>query len=157
MQHQVWETGGIIASDDGTEEEFFTQLYDEDADVWLRDVQSRDLRQSFHLYHQIDLGSLLQVYHSSDLIKQWNTFGTFEVQEHVFYWDDILVNEDSTVDRSSYREFTNQVGMKGDFRGFLYDFHYKRRKVRFVPRYLETVGPVTEKHCRGKVGLSIKS
>ena len=45
--------------------------------------------------------------------------------------------------------------MKGDFRGFLYDFHYKRRKVRFVPRYLETVGPVTENIAGGRVGYQL--
>jgi len=146
LKHTVFETGGVIAEDTSTQDDLFEVLFDRDAEIWLRNSESSDLRQNVHFFHQIKFSRLAQVYHTFDRIKQFNSFTVAPLTEDSAFFDQILIDNDTTRDRSRFRSIQNEVGLKGEVRQLFYNFYYKRKKIKWVPQYLPVEGPLTENY-----------
>lgn len=148
MFHKVFESGGIITDhlDSLKQKKFYKQLFDSDALNWLENATSQDLRQNYHLYHQLHISNLIQVYHAIDKNKQVISFDNTPLDEDSTYWDQILIDEDTTRDRSRFRELRNELGIKGDIGKIFYNLYYKRRDIRQIPRYLRVIETFTENY-----------
>jgi len=146
IRHQVFETGGIIAEDTSTREELFDVLFDDDAEIWLRNAVSRDLRQFYHVYHQYNLSKLAQLYHIFDHNKQFNTFADAPLGEDAAFFQQFLVDPDSTRSLNRFREIQNEVGIKGDVGAVFYNIFYRRRTIKFLPPFTRPRGPFSENY-----------
>ncbi|PZX49334.1 putative porin [Algoriphagus chordae] len=159
MLHKVNEIGGIIPPDVDSTSVYFTY---EDAKVWLSHTQARDLRQEYRFYHEYSIRDELQIYHIFD---QKNKDLTFEADlttsDSLFYPSNRFNDQlDTTRNFSDFKEWGNELGFKGSFKGFYYNAHAKfragRMKSTFYPEgeknnfnevYLggELIGKISEK------------
>lgn len=136
MKHQVADIGGILVAEDATRADYFQYNTSE---VQLQDAVTVDLRNRWHLYHQYKLGSGLQVYHQLDFIRQEYAFTDYstdgDVERFEAYYPDFLKNPDTTVERTNYQAFENEVGLKGTLKGVYYRFYAKRRSLVYNLKY----------------------
>ena len=70
-KHEVDEYGGIVDNGDGFE---YKDYFFINAQPYLRDAASRELRMNVHLFHQYEIGRALQLYHIFDRYRQGNEF-----------------------------------------------------------------------------------
>ncbi len=134
MRHVVNEIGGIIPPERDSTSVYFTY---EDAKVWLRFTQARDLRQDYHFYHEYKVRDGLQIYHVFDRKNHDLIFETDINSSDSLYYPSSRVNPlDSAVNKNFFSEWKNEVGFKGTFGGFYYNTHAKFRsgKIR-NPRF----------------------
>jgi hypothetical protein len=137
MNHKVRENGGVIEHD-------VFGLYDRRNNIFLRNAQSSELRTNYHLYHQYKLSKQLQFYHSMDRTKQAVAFKVNFSGEEINYFNNIFISKDSTRDRSEFKVFANEVGVKGGIENLHYNFYAKRRDVKFTSRAFEDLGYTAE-------------
>ncbi|UZD24066.1 putative porin [Algoriphagus halophytocola] len=157
MLHKVNEIGGIIPPEEDSTSVYFTY---EDAKVWLSNSQARDLRQEYRFYHEFKLRDELQVYHIFDQKNKDLIFdAALTTSDSLFYPSDRLNGQqDTTRNFSDFKEWGNEMGFKGSFKGFYYNTHVKfrtgRMKSTFFPEkntfnevYLggELIGKISEK------------
>lgn len=158
MNHTVNEIGGIIPTSVDSTSLYFTY---EDAKVWLDNSQANDLRQEYHFYHEYKLRDELQVYHVFDNKNKDITFTAVLNSSDSLFYPGTRYNQqlDTTRNYSDFKEWRNEVGFKGTFKGFYYNAHAKfrtgRMKSPFFPSgkdnfnevYIggELVGKISEK------------
>lgn len=162
MLHKVNEIGGIIPPEVDTTSVYFTY---EDAKVWLSNTQASDLRQEYRFYHEYSIRDELQIYHIFDQKnKKFSLSAALTSSDSLFYPTERLnatpenTQADTTRNYSDFKEFGNEVGFKGSFKGFYYNAHAKfragRMKSTFYPDrnnfnevYLggELIGKISEK------------
>ncbi|WP_339877318.1 putative porin [uncultured Algoriphagus sp.] len=156
MLHRVNEIGGIIPPDVDSTSVYFTY---EDAKVWLSNTQASDLRQEYRFYHEYSIQDELQIYHIFDQKnKDFTLSAALTSSDSLFYPSDRLNGQlDTTRNYSDFKEWGNEVGFKGSFKGFYYNAHAKfragRMKSTFYPQknnfnevYLggELIGKISE-------------
>lgn len=138
LYHRVQENGGVDSAG------FFTrgQYFDPDANVNLRNAESADLRMDFFTYHQYRWKRQLQLYY------QWDQIGTKYYYTNkplgnpntagsdAAFYDQILINPDSTVNRARFRESIHEPGLKGSAGNLHYIANAKFRKVTYLHQYL---------------------
>lgn len=128
MKHLVNEIGGIIPPEIDSNSVYFTY---EDAKVWLRNSQARDLRQDYHVYHEYKVRDGLQIYHVFDRKKQEVNFDALlNTTDSLFYPSTRFVNPDTTTNSNNFAEWRNEFGFKGTFGGFYYNAFAKFRNGR---------------------------
>ncbi|MEB2779952.1 putative porin [Algoriphagus sp. C2-6-M1] len=164
MLHKVNEIGGIIPPEEDTTSVYFTY---EDAKVWLSNTQASDLRQEYRFYHEYSVRDELQIYHIFEhKNKDFTLSAALTRRDSLFYPStrhNAAVNNtqsDTTRNYSDFKEWGNEVGFKGSFKGFYYNAHAKfragRMKSTFYPDkannsfnevYLggELIGKISEK------------
>jgi len=139
LKHQISDIGGVDVPADSTRADFFQ--YDE-SETLLNDATTIDQRNRHHLYHEYRLGSGFQLYHQSDYITQeygFTDFGTRDEFEQ--FYPRILIGaeeaaNDTTLERSNFREFKNEAGIKGNIKGAFYRFYAKRRDLRYDTKFI---------------------
>ena len=156
MLHRVNEIGGIIPPDVDSTSVYFTY---EDAKVWLSNTQASDLRQEYRFYHEYSIQDELQIYHIFDQKnKDFTLSAALTSSDSLFYPSERLNGQlDTTRNYSDFKEWGNEVGFKGSFKGFYYNAHAKfragRMKSTFYPQknnfnevYLggELIGKISE-------------
>lgn len=125
MRHVVNEIGGIIPPEIDSTSLYFTY---EDAKVWLRYTQARDLRQDYHFYHEYKVKDGLQLYHVFDRKNQDLIFETdMTTSDTLYYPIDGLSARDTAQNKNFFSEWKNEVGFKGTFGGFYYNAYAKFR------------------------------
>ena len=92
-------------------------------------ITTEELRNSFHLFHQLQLAKPFQLYHVLDITKQKNSFqntNTASPESTGFFK---YTNTDTTIvnDVNTFQVFQNEVGIKGNAAFLFYDFYYKLR------------------------------
>ncbi len=130
MYHTVNEIGGIIPPEVDSTSVYFTY---EDAKVWLRASQARDLRQDYHFYHEYKIKDGLQIYHVFDKKSQDLVFQANLTTSDSLFYNSNRFNEgqqDTTRNFNDFSEWRNEVGFKGTFGGFYYNAFGKFRSGR---------------------------
>jgi len=133
MKHTAAEQGGIreaITEPQSADSLFFDYL---DEDVVLDDAESYDKRGGLHIYQQYDLDSAFQVYHSGTYFDQvvrytdeFNLGGTDSL-----IYSDLGESTSSIEDRTAFKTFTNEFGIKGRTKKFSYTMFYRNRSLRY--------------------------
>jgi hypothetical protein len=127
--HRVAEFGGVNLFD---ETDFdLEEFADENAQPWLLNAESNDLRRNTHLFHQVCIGNALQVYHTADWYRQKNKFQdlykepTSATAER--FYDFVEIARDSTKDITSFRTGRHELGVKGNISKVFYNGYYAIR------------------------------
>ena len=134
LSHKVDETGGVLVlTEDPLLFEFFQYR---DSDIQLEDAVSEANYTNVHLYHEYALFKQFQLYHQLDRGRRRNNFTDSEdaasitgYDTYLDFYDQFLFDADSTEDRAEFREFSNEVGLKGTISSVFYRFYVRRRDV----------------------------
>ena len=127
--HKVWEQGGVLIP----EGDPINLYFDKDADVRLSDAQSQDYRIGLHLYNHYKLKDIFQLYQSFEYIQNRNFYKNIPLESE--FYDQILINNDSTTDEAQTTQLVNEFGIKGDLADMFYSFFIKFRNVDYFARY----------------------
>ena len=95
-----------------------------------------EIRIEAHVYNHYKLREELQVYQSFQYIQNRNFFTDKPLGQDVQYFDQILINPDSTTDQTQTNQVINEFGIKGDYTKMFYRFFAKFRNVKHRNRYL---------------------
>ncbi len=132
MNHKVNEQGGLVIADG----EPINAYFDDNAGVNLQNSKSQDFRMSYHLYNQYQFRNEFQLYQSFQYLQNRNFFTVKPFGNDINFFDEILINRDSTTDQSQTNQMINEFGVKGDYTKMFYRFFVKFRNVDFRSRYL---------------------
>jgi hypothetical protein len=150
------EFGGVLTNDNFEYRDLFLQ----NTRRVLTEAASNDRRNNIHLFHQLKLGSGLQLYHKSDYYMQMNKF-TDADPDNDFY-DFTVVDSAVTRDKVNFKSFRNEAGVKGNLlrlfyngyaalRNYSMDYKYINEK----DFYLNTSGD--ELYVGGRIGFQLDS
>ncbi len=133
--HEVQENGGV---DSVGFLVFPGDYFDPDANVNLENAESTDLRLDFITYHEYKWKRPLNIYLFWEQIGNKYKFEDFAIDQAPdnSFFDQVLINPDSTTDRVRYRQSIYEGGIKGTYGGFYYNLHVKLRKVNYLEIYL---------------------
>jgi len=139
IRHRIFETGGIYLTIDTT----YNAYFDQNAQPYLVDAQTEELRNSLHVFHQYQLASPFQLYHKLDITRQRNYF--LDTRSSEFNYDEYFdfTTPDSDVDVANvkdgleFKTIVNEVGMKGNAAFLFYSFYYKMRQYSTFNRYVD--------------------
>ncbi len=141
INHKVNENGGVKVAEGMPIADYF----DKNAEVYLKNAQSRDLRIGFHLYNEYKLVQPFQLYYSMETIMNKYFYtdnplgGKGEGTDGAFY-DRILISDDSTTNKAQFNQFINEIGLKGDLKNLFYNFYVKFRNMNYIHQYLPVDG-----------------
>jgi len=125
IRHRVKENGGINLTGTTLPE----GIFDTNANPSLTTAENSDLRTNYHLFHQYQIGSALQIYHTLDRYKQLRQFSNLAADSSYFTINN--PNEfgasDTLRDKSKFKYFQNEFGVKGRASNLFYNFYYKIR------------------------------
>ena len=134
LKHGVFESGGIetaLLPEDKAE------IIDyENTEIRIRNAKSELYRINYHLYQQFQLNEMAQVYHRFDRQNQQNQFVHSPLKEDINYYHQVLISEDSTTERLNMSYWQNELGVKGTLEKLYYRLYYKRRDLKYIPKYL---------------------
>lgn len=157
--HQVAEYGGVKTSSDDLSAYFL-----DNAQPWLTEAGSNDLRMNTHLFHQYKVGSALQVYHQFDRYRQENKFlddlaGEPNGDE---YFDFIEVDSAEVNDVSKFKTVRNEFGIKGNLLKLFYNGYYAIRHYSMDYNYvaedsLKVRTNGDESYLGGRIALRLDS
>jgi len=139
IRHRVNENGGILLVQDTTANGF----YDVNAQPYLVAAQSEEQKNAFHVFHQYQLASPLQLYHKMDITKQLNRFtdeagSETNYDEYFSYTNpDTDINTVEVSDEVDFKTFVNEVGIKGNAAFLFYSAYYKVRSFSTFNRYVD--------------------
>lgn len=133
FKHEVSEQGGILdpTLENNPDSTFFSY---QDANVILDDATSFDKRGGFHIFQQYDLDSIFQVYHSmtfQEQLTRYNDVYDRSGSDSLLYNS---INGETTgtiAQRTTFREFSNELGLKGRTKKFSYTLYYKNRLLKY--------------------------
>lgn len=150
MSHKVDEQGGIIPPE--IDENSLLFAY-EDAKVWLRNSNARDLRQELHLYHEYELVKGWQLYHVIDRKNQLVTFESdLQSADSSFFrlYNPVRFNsQDSTFNSNRFSEWRNEAGFKGDLGPLYYNAFVKFRTGAMNSPFFEATNRFNEVYIGG--------
>ena len=132
INHKVWEQGGITI----LEEDPINAYFDKDAKVNLQNAQSKDFRIGLHVYNHYKVRNMFQLYQSFEYIQNKNFYTNDPLGSDVEFYDQVLINPDSTNDQSQTNQVINEFGLKGDLAKMFYNFYIKFRNVKHFSRYI---------------------
>ncbi|WP_425635741.1 putative porin [Algoriphagus yeomjeoni] len=155
MLHKVNEIGGIIPPEEDSTSVYFTY---EDAKVWLSNTQASDLRQEYRFYHEYSVRDELQIYHIFDQKnKDFTLTAALTGSDSFFYPSERLnaqkdsTQEVTTRNYSDFKEWGNEVGFKGSFKGFYYNAHGKFRAGRMESTFYPDKNNFNEVYIGGEL------
>ncbi len=135
LNHRVREQGGII-SDETTP---FVDFFDDAADIYLRNAESRDFRLNIFTYNEYNLIKAFQLYHNFEYIGNTNRFTNKPLAGNfpdINYYDRVLISSDSTTDQARISQVINEAGIKGAVGKAFYRFYLKFRNYNFRYNYI---------------------
>lgn len=141
INHGIFETGGIDASEDASDAELFQYR---DSPIRLSNVRAGDRRYNLHLFQKYSLNKQLQLYYSADLYRHGSTFTDLAPQQNEDFYGQILLSTDSTSELLEFREFMNEAGVLGEAGDISYNVYVKRRYLNYHDRYFSPFGSQVE-------------
>lgn len=138
--HRVEEFGGVKLESDTYEIADFSKI---NAQPWLTNAESNDLRTNFHLFHQYAIGKGLQLYHTADRYKQKNEYLDVKTLDTKAFYDFREIDRDSVRDMTQFKTVRNEVGVKGNIAKLFYNGYYA---IRRYAMYYNRFEPDTGKH-----------
>jgi hypothetical protein len=154
---QLDENGGVKTDEYFSYSDFFQAL---NISTWLTKAESNDKRGALHLFHQLDFARGLQLYHISDLYRQINRFN--DEESNNAYYDFTVVDSAQTRDRTAFKSFRNEVGVKGSLFKLFYNGYAALRKYSIDYKYIyeDNFYLDTDKwegYVGGRIGLQLDS
>lgn len=161
--HRVNEQGGVRS--DVPVDFPYTRYFEPEAQPKLVEAQTSELRTNFHIFHQYSLGNGLQVYHILDRTRQGNRFTDQPASEPEVYFDyRELVKSDTTEDRTLFKSFRNEAGIKGSLSKLFYNGYFALRNYKMQYQYDTLLNNVShnyysglESYVGGRVALRLDS
>ncbi len=158
MYHRVFEYGGVKLDDDYSVEDLFLI----NAQPWLQNAESNDLRRDYHLYHQYKVGNALQVYHQFNSYRQRNQFLDQSEPYGDQFFDAVVVDSATTKDEVKFQSIRNELGVKGNllklfYNGFVAFRNFKMDYKYFYEDYLSLQTRGSEFYVGGRMSLDLKS
>lgn len=133
MYHRVFEYGGVKVDDDYSFDLFFRQ----NAQPWLTDAESNELRRNYQLFHQFKVGEALQLYHQFDSDRKQNRFiDNYSAEPYKDFYDAIVVDSALTSDQVKFNTIRNEVGIKGNLLKLFYNGYVAWRNYTVDYNYL---------------------
>jgi hypothetical protein len=159
MFHRVFEFGGVKVDDTFTNSELFL----ENAQPWLSQAESNELRRGYFLYHQYKVGSALQLYHQLDSDRRQHQFlDNYQSESYKQFFDAIVVDSAQTRDQVKFNTFRNEAGIKGNLLKLFYNGYVALRNYSMDYAYftdddltLKTSGD--EFYVGGRIALQLDS
>lgn len=154
---QIDENGGVRTGENFRYSDLFEK---QGISTWLTDAESNDKRGALHLFHQLNFASGLQLYHISDLYRQINRFN--DTNPRNSYYDFIVVDSALTRDRTTFKSFRNEVGVKGSLFKTFYNGYAAFRKYNLDYKYIyeDNFYLPTQKwevYLGGRIGVQLDS
>ncbi|MDH5398208.1 MAG: putative porin, partial [Cyclobacteriaceae bacterium] len=136
-KQEVIEMGGVVLDTLRPERDYFDPQLSEPV---LKTAKGIETRNNFHTYQYYKIHKLLRVYHSMDRGRQVNEFFVLPKNEQYAFYDhqELMVENDTVSDKSTFKYFTNEVGGAGVFGKFYYDLFYKIRDIDFNYNHLDS-------------------
>ncbi|SNS77108.1 Putative porin [Ekhidna lutea] len=160
MSHKVVELGGARPTSDSLRTDFF--LFD-NALVRLDEAQAIVKTARFHLYQDLQIADQFQLYHTFDYRKESNIYKDFAggstadgYNTYNDFYDQFLIDTDSTQERSVFTSVSNEAGLKGDLSSVFYRFYARLRAVDFNYLLYDPGGKTVEKYLGGYVRFDWK-
>jgi hypothetical protein len=155
--HESDEYGGIK---DDADDFVYADYFFINAQPFLRDASSRELRMNAHLFHQYEVGRALQLYHTFDRSRQGNQF--FDGPSYNEYYDyyDNTMDTTKTHDKVKFKSVRNEVGIKGNLLKLFYNGYYAIRNYSFTNNHIDTAGTElsgVESYIGGRMSLHLDS
>jgi hypothetical protein len=154
--HKVDETGGIKDTASVID---YEELFDyEDEDINLRNGQSSELKQHYHIYQHYNLSKLVGFYHQFDWERKLNQFinSDADADSEINYLDQYFIRSDSTTDLASYYYIQNTIGLKGEVSKIFYRLYVKRKDIRYQTKYMRELFAPVENYAGAHIRLAPK-
>ena len=161
FNNDVDETGGLYFDDVDSLIDKEDKFQYENNSIFLENAKVKDSRITFHLYQQYDLFKNFQLYHQFDQGKQVNLFSDFNENnggggDYKDYYDQFLIDPDSTYHKSTFRTLSNEVGLIGKLSSIFYRFYIKNRVVKHEALYFNPMSRKVENYLGGRVDFRWK-
>ncbi|MDH4059121.1 MAG: putative porin, partial [Cyclobacteriaceae bacterium] len=161
MYHRVFEYGGVKVDDNL--DFSLGELFQENAQPWLTEAESNDLRRNYQLFHQYKVGEALQVYHQLESDRTRNRFyDDYGSEPYKEFFDAVVVDSTLTRDEVKFNTIRNEVGVKGNLLKLFYNGYVTWRNFNMQYKYftdddltLETTG--NEFYVGGRIALQLDS
>ncbi len=144
--HRMGEFGGVKPNpgDTLTDEKLFLP----NAQPWLTQAESNDLRIHAHIFHQYNLGKALQAYHIFDRYRQKTKYIDLRTDANDPFYDNYFpVDKDSVRDAQKFKTVRNEVGLKGSLGKLFYNGYYAIRHYSMSYRHFnedyDSIGHLT--------------
>ena len=161
-KHEAAEYGGVDDRvDDSSEDVFeYKDYFFINAQPFLLDASSVELRMNVHLYHQYEIGRALQLYHTLDRYRQGNQFIDGPLDNPYYDYYDTLLDKKATLDKVKFKSLRNEVGIKGNLLKLFYNGYYAIRDYTFTNNHIDSLGTQqseTESYLGGRMSLHLDS
>lgn len=161
FNNDVDETGGLYFDEFDFSIDKEDKFQYENNSIFLENAKVKDSRLNFHLYQQYDLFKNFQLYHQFDQGKQVNLFSDFNENnvgggDYQDYYDQFLIDSDSTYQKSTFRTLSNEIGLIGKLSSIFYRFYVKNRVVNHTALYFNPMSRRVENYLGGRVDFRWK-
>jgi len=154
LNHNTVDLGGVRYLDtDSSRTDLFQY---EIAQLRLEDAQSNIKNRRIHLFQEYELAEQLQLYHVLDRRTEQHTFEDFsggtssaDYNTYTDFYPNFFIDADSTYQRTNFRTFSNEAGIKGDISSVFYRAYLKFRWVDFFYNYLNPDVSAFEQYVGG--------
>ncbi|MEO9484826.1 MAG: putative porin [Ekhidna sp.] len=160
MNHKVVEIGGARPTSDSLRTDFF--LFD-NALVRLDDAQGIISTSRWYLYHDYQIAEQFQLYHIFDFKREVNVYkdflggtGSGGYDLYRDFYQDFLIDSDSTQERNEFKSLSNEAGIKGNLSSVFYRFYARIRSVNWQYLLYDPEGETAEKYLGGFVRFDWK-
>ena len=160
MNHKVAELGGARPTTDSLRSDYF--LFD-NALVRLDGAQGIIKNSGWHLYHDFQIAEQFQLYHIFDYKKETNTYQDFAggtgaggYDPYRDFYQDFLINSDTTHEQNVFTSLSNEAGLKGDLSSVFYRFYARLRSIDWQYLLYDPGEEVVEKYLGGYVRFNWK-
>ena len=161
FNNDVDETGGLYFDELDFSIDKEDKFQYENNSIFLENAKVKDSRLTFHLYQQYDLFKNFQLYHQFDQGNQVNLFSDFNENnvgggDYQDYYDQFLIDADSTYQKSTFRTLSNEIGLIGKLSSIFYRFYVKNRMVNHEALYFNPMSRKVENYLGGRVDFRWK-
>jgi hypothetical protein len=158
--HEADEYGGVVDEAVGDNAFEYKDYFFINAQPWLQEAATRELRMNAHLYHQYEIGRALQLYHTLDRYRQGNQY--FDGPSNNPYYDyfDKSMDTTKTWDKVKFKTVRNEAGIKGNLLKLFYNGYYAIRNYTFTNHHIDTLGGQrsgVEHYIGGRMSLNLDS
>jgi hypothetical protein len=147
MFHKVNESGGINNKDFKSINNYFKS----EVNVNLENANSSLKRIDYLLYQQFRLAPQLILYNDFKRTVSENVFTESKLSSEGKYFPRILINNSSTSESATFKEYFNETGIKGDFHKAFYNLFARIRGTEFEQKYIIPIEHRTETYIGGNL------
>lgn len=139
--HRVEEYGGVSLADSLLLD--LPSYFQDNAQPWLTNAESNDLRIAVHVFHEYKVGKALQLYHTFDRYRQKANFLDISIAQSDSFYDFSEIRGDSARDASKFKTVRNEVGIKGNLLKLFYNGYYAIRHYSMTNNHFTADGKLT--------------